>query len=500
MAVDPRNVVTYTAPTNIAVIKYWGKGDVKLNTPMNSSVSVTLEQDDLHTITTVAASKAFTANRLWLNGKEIEINSRGVKVLGEILKIAGDRVDPATGEVLIKRNEWSSYHVHISSVNTFPTGAGLASSAAGLACMVKALGDLFCVKETFPGQLTAIARQGSGSASRSLYGGFVEWRKGSRADGQDSIAVQVADENHWEDLAAVILVVSEKEKDTSSTSGMETSKRTSELLTHRAASIVDKRMDAIKAAYLAKDFATFGEITMKDSNQFHATCLDTYPPIFYMNDTSHDIIRLVHVINNHYGKVVAAYTFDAGPNAVIYTLKEHVPMLVAVMSYFFPSNSPNVADYCNKPAEFKAHDAARSSLVNAEFMQKLTATGRPSRANDVKYMFITKAGPGPVKQPIEEALIDTTTGQYKAPSSKHKRLNIGSTNAAPAAAVAASGCPFAGAATAATSCCPIASNRCGGNAGGCCRPNAAVVAAVGAIALLGYLYFGKKGCCFAGSK
>ncbi len=123
-------------------------------------------------------------------------------------------------------------------------------------------------------------------------------------------------------MRAIILVVSDKEKDTSSTSGMETSRLTSVLLQYRAAAVVQERLDAIEAAYLARDFETFGRITMQDSNQFHAVCLDTYPPIFYMNDISKSIIRLVHVINAYYGRVVAAYTFDAGPNAVIYLLEK----------------------------------------------------------------------------------------------------------------------------------------------------------------------------------
>ena len=122
-------------------------------------------------------------------------------------------------------------------------------------------------------------------------------------------------------MRAVILVVSDKEKDTSSTSGMENSKN-SLLLKHRAAHIVQPRLEEIETAYLARDFQTFGKITMMESNQFHAVCLDTYPPIFYMNDTSKAIIRLVHVINAHFGEVRAAYTFDAGPNAVIYTLEK----------------------------------------------------------------------------------------------------------------------------------------------------------------------------------
>jgi hypothetical protein len=157
---------------------------------MNSSVSVTLDQSDLHTITTVAAVEG-SSDRLWLNGKEEKINKRGVTVLKEIRKLAGDRVDPSTGEVLVRKADWGKYGVHISSMNTFPTGAGLASSAAGLACLVYALAQLFSVKETFEGQLSTIARQGSGSASRSLYGGFVRWQKGVKSDGSDSIAVQV---------------------------------------------------------------------------------------------------------------------------------------------------------------------------------------------------------------------------------------------------------------------------------------------------------------------
>jgi diphosphomevalonate decarboxylase len=103
---------------------------------------------------------------------------------------------------------------------------------------------------------------------------------------------------------------------------METSRLTSLLLAHRASEIVDKRLQEIEQAYLNKDFETFGRITMQDSNQFHAVCMDTYPPIFYMNDVSKAIIKLVHAYNAWAGEIRAAYTFDAGPNAVIYTLEK----------------------------------------------------------------------------------------------------------------------------------------------------------------------------------
>lgn len=228
------------------------------------------------------------------------------------------------------------------------------------------------------------------------------------------------------------MVVSEKEKDTSSTSGMETSKNTSLLLKYRAEHIVDDRLTRIKEAYKNKDFETFGEITMQDSNQFHAVCLDTYPPIFYLNDTSHEIIKLVHVINRYYNKVICAYTFDAGPNAVIYTLKEYTPLLLAIFSKYFPSpydTNNNFKDYCNKPNEIMEANNNRNTLVPPELIEKCNTTGRQCRSNDVKYVFVTKPGCGPIKQPLEESLINLETGEYKLPSDKHKRLNIGSTNA-----------------------------------------------------------------------
>lgn len=293
-----------------------------MNLPINSSLSCTINQDDLKALTTVVASPAFEKDRLWLNGTEEDISrsKRVQAVLREIRARAGDRADDAGAAV--PAAELASWKVHIVSRNTFPTAAGLASSAAGYACLVSVLAEVFAVKESYPGELTAIARQGSGSACRSLFGGCVRWEMGASPDGKDSIAVQVADEKHWPELAVLIAVVSDKKKDTGSTEGMRTSVETSSLLPHRAAVVVPERLKAIEAAYAARDFEAFARITMQDSNQFHAACLDTFPPIFYMNDTSRRIIGLVHAFNEAKGRIVAGYTFDAGPNAVIYTTKD----------------------------------------------------------------------------------------------------------------------------------------------------------------------------------
>ncbi|CAM9902351.1 unnamed protein product [Discosporangium mesarthrocarpum] len=135
--VDPRLCVTCSAPTNIAVIKYWGKDSVALNTPINSSASVTLSQEDLRAITTVAASKEFTEDRLWLNGIEEDVskNMRFQAVIRGVRALATDKVDKVTGEVVVSKQDWPAYALRVCSRNTFPTAAGLASSAAGLACL-----------------------------------------------------------------------------------------------------------------------------------------------------------------------------------------------------------------------------------------------------------------------------------------------------------------------------------------------------------------------------
>lgn len=208
------------------------------------------------------------------------------------------------------------------SENNFPTAAGLASSAAGFAALVRAIANLYELPSS-PTDLSRIARQGSGSACRSLFGGYVGWEQGSAADGSDSVAFQVAPASHWPNMRAVILVVSAAKKGVSSTTGMQTTVATSSLFAARANETVPRRMSEMQKAIQEKDFESFGKITMMDSNSFHATCLDTYPPIFYLNDVSRAAIKVVESINAAAGKIIAAYTFDAGPNAVVYYLEEN---------------------------------------------------------------------------------------------------------------------------------------------------------------------------------
>lgn len=403
---EPIYMATVSAPTNIAVIKYWGKASTEWNTPTNDSVSVTLDQTDLKAVTTVAASSKFDGDRLWLNGVE-EVgaaqNKRFRACVDGVKALAADKA------------KWEGLHVHVSSYNTFPTAAGLASSAAGYAALVAALAELMDAREVYPGQLTTIARQGSGSACRSLYGGFVAWRAGTPEGGNvaavvpgtpwaDSLAEQVADEHHWPELRALIMVISDAKKDTSSTAGMSTSVATSTLLQHRIPNVVPQRMAEIEAAFKAKDFSTFGQITMKDSNQFHAVCMDTYPPIFYMNDVSRMIVRIVHAYNTWANEIRAAYTFDAGPNAVMYTLDKHVVEVGALMLHYYPSVDE---DYINNQ-EYAG--LIRSYKLDPTLLEATEKTGRSPSSGDVKMFYYTKSGPGPQVLGPEEANLDPKTG------------------------------------------------------------------------------------------
>jgi len=226
--------------------------------------------------------------------------------------------------------------VHICSFNNFPTAAGLASSASGFAALVYALSRLYVLPHS-PEDLSLIARRGSGSACRSLFGGFVAWDMGhDDATGSDSKARQVASESHWPEMEALICVVNDAKKGTSSTSGMQRTVVTSALLQHRIGSVVPSRMADIERAIADKHFGNFAEITMRDSNQFHAVALDTYPPIFYMNDVSRSIIAVITEYNRLSEEPKAAYTYDAGPNAVIYALSPNVREIAQLILYYFP--------------------------------------------------------------------------------------------------------------------------------------------------------------------
>jgi diphosphomevalonate decarboxylase len=250
---------------------------------------------------------------------------------------------------------------------------------------VRAIANLYELPST-PTDLSRIARQGSGSACRSLFGGYVAWQMGSKDDGSDSVAVEVKPAEHWPTMRALILVVSAEKKGVSSTSGMQITVATSELFEHRAAVVVPRHMKRMEEAIEQKDFAAFATVTMKDSNSFHATCADTFPPIKYLNDISYAAIRVVEDINKKAGKIIAAYTFDAGPNAVIYFEEENLDVVAGTLK-----------------AALGELDGWQGSQIKAQEIEAVDARAVQLLKDGVSRVILTSVGEGPIR--TEESLI-----------------------------------------------------------------------------------------------
>lgn len=285
----------------------------------------------------------------------------------------------------------SKYKLKVVSINNFPTAAGLASSAAGFAALVRSIANLYELPLS-PTELSRIARQGSGSACRSLFGGYVGWNMGKANDGSDSVAYEVKPASHWPEMRACILVVSAAKKGVSSTTGMQATVGTSTLFQERAASTVPMRMAEMETAIARRDFAAFAKLTMKDSNSFHATCLDTDPPIFYMNDISRAAIKAVETINELAEDTVAAYTFDAGPNAVIYYQEKDSEKVAGVLKKVLRGREGWEG---KRGSEVKENATAASKLDD-----KIVSTLK----DGVSRVILTGVGSGPTA--VEKFLVD----------------------------------------------------------------------------------------------
>ncbi|ALC41666.1 CG8239 [Drosophila busckii] len=349
---------------------------------------MTLDTNEMCAKTTISASESFKQNCMWLNGEEVpfEENARLMRCLEGVQRLA-----LANGDIKFPQ----SWKLHIASCNNFPTAAGLASSAAGYACLVYTLARLYELPITE--ELTTIARQGSGSACRSLHGGFVHWRKGELEDGTDSIAVPVVPWTHWPNMHMLILVVNDARKKTGSTKGMQLAVETSTLIQQRAKQVVPQRIKELTQAIHQRDFKAFAEITMRESNQLHAIALDTYPPCVYMNDVSHAISNFVHDFNEAAGELLAAYTFDAGPNACLYVLAEHVPRLLAAVQLAFPNDCEQSVEYLK-------------GIPVPQLAQHLNGVGDAALAhvnpkNLLKYIIHTKVGKGPYQLSDDQSLL-----------------------------------------------------------------------------------------------
>ncbi|KAI3388432.1 hypothetical protein SNEBB_011011 [Seison nebaliae] len=364
--------VTCVAPVNIAVIKYWGKRCEHLILPSNPSLSLTLNVNELCARTTIEENFTSKSDEFILNDVKTEINHRMRTVIDQIRykKEEGDQE-----KIFLK----------ITSSNNFPTAAGLASSAAGFACLVYSLAKFF----NYSGELSVIARRGSGSACRSIYGGFVEWKMGKEESGEDSYAQQLAPLTHWEDMRILLLVVSTEKKTIGSTPGMKRSIETSEFMRDVRLEQVKRRNEQMKEAIREKNFTKFAKLTMKDSNSFHAICLDSFPPINYLNDISHHIQSLVHHFNRLSLATKVAYTFDAGSNACLFLEQSTMSEFLYVLTHFYCHPLVHYADQIDKEFIKGIHYPLKETDIVKRIPLEQLNNGK------VKYIISTKIGDGP---------------------------------------------------------------------------------------------------------
>jgi diphosphomevalonate decarboxylase len=280
---------TAVAHPNIAFIKYWGNRSEELRLAANSNLSMNL--DGLHTQTTVAFDPHLFGDEFMLN--EQRETGQGLARVTHFLD-------------LIRSFSGLSYPARVTSQNNFPTGAGIASSAAAFAALALAASTAAGLNLS-QAELSRLARRGSGSACRSVPGGFVEWQAGQTD--LDSYAVSIAPASHW-DLVDCIAVLSSGHKTVGSTEG-HAAAATSPLQSARLAD-APRRLEIAHRAVLERDFPTLAEIVEHDSNIMHAVMMTSQPPLFYWEPASLEIMRAVPTWRSE--GLLCCYTLDAGPN------------------------------------------------------------------------------------------------------------------------------------------------------------------------------------------
>lgn len=281
---------TAVAHPNIALCKYWGKRDRALNLPAVGSLSLTLAPFS----TTTTVEWGADADELVLNGRP--------GTPEETRKVF---------QVLDLIDSWRP-KVRVLTENDFPTAAGLASSSSGFAALVmaacKAAGQARSLEE-----LSVLARRGSGSAARSIFGGWAEWKVGERADGMDSYAFEIAPPDHW-DVRMVVAIFDAGPKGTSSRDGMVHTQETSPYYPAWVASTPRDLADA-RAAIKARDLGALGGVMERSALRMHACMMAADPAVFYWKSGSVWAQETVRVLREK--GVPCAWTMDAGPNVKV---------------------------------------------------------------------------------------------------------------------------------------------------------------------------------------
>jgi diphosphomevalonate decarboxylase len=280
---------TALAHPNIAFIKYWGNRDEALRLPANGSISMNL--DGLFTRTSVEFDQGLAGDTLVLDGSGV--HGKALERVSAFL----DRVRDMAGLTL-----WAN----VVSENSFPAGAGIASSASAFAALALAASRAAGLTLS-EAELSRLARRGSGSASRSVPGGFVEWQSGT--GDADSLAASIAPADHWP-LVDCLAILSAAHKPTGSTEGHALA-GSSPLQAARVAD-APRRLDLCRQAILSRDFEAFASIVELDSNLMHAVMQTSTPALFYWQPETLAVMQAFREARR--GGLPVCYTIDAGPN------------------------------------------------------------------------------------------------------------------------------------------------------------------------------------------
>lgn len=288
-------VTTVSAPANIAFVKYWGARDLARALPYHPSISMTLEV--CRSLTSVEAIEGGDGDEVFLAGD------------GGRLEPAGERFAVRVRRHLdaVRAHTGRTERFRVATRNSFPAAAGLASSASGFAALAVAVARALGLEGEH--DLSVLARlSGSGSASRSVHGGFVEWPAGA-ADDDLAPADRLAPASHW-DLACVIAVVETGEKEVSSLDGHR--RATTSPHFARRLELVPERLDAVRGAIRGRDLSALGPVLETDAVELHTIAMTSVPPIFYWSPGTLEVLAAVRDLRRD---GVAAYaTMDAGAN------------------------------------------------------------------------------------------------------------------------------------------------------------------------------------------
>lgn len=292
---------TAIAHPNVAFIKYWGKKDEILRLPTNGSLSMNVSE--FTTTTTVEFSEHFERDEVIIDKKNIsDETDRVIKHLDRIRKMAN-----------------ISMYAKVMSENNFPSGTGLSSSSSGFAALTaaaaKAAGLSLEEKE-----LSILARQGSGSACRSIPDGFVEWLDGDTSEA--SYAASVFPANYW-NIVDVVAVVSTEKKDVSTSDGMKHA-NTSPFFEIRNDHMA-KKLEKAKLFIQQKDFQNFGELIEAEALEMHAIMITSQPSLIYWSQGTLKLMKLIKKWRNE--GIQSYFTINTGQDIHIICEPKDVPAL-----------------------------------------------------------------------------------------------------------------------------------------------------------------------------